>query len=50
MQKVIINVEDSAKFIAQLVREGVTFEARQLATHETDAPADSVEIIFTGGF
>ncbi len=48
MKSVTVNIEDAPKFIAQLVREGIAFDAKQIASHETDAAADVVRIEITG--
>ena len=45
-QQVTINIEDAPKFIAQLVREGVTFESYQ----EVGDVTDVIVIIFSGGY
>ena len=44
-QQVKINIKDAPKFIAQLVREGVTFESFQ-DSNDTDI----VVVNFLGGF
>ena len=44
-----IDVEKAARFIAELVRQGVTFEARNFGTNCKDQP-DTFTIVFLGGF
>ena len=44
-QVLTVYLEDAAKVIAQLVREGVTFQARQDPSNST-----LVQITFTGGW